>query len=159
MTTQEVVTAISPATILEFYKKQAHADMYGGSFTGGYITDTGSGFSAYRRKGGMRTGCSRSGGNVTGGNVTGGNVTGGMKRSYDTIVSPEMKVEHFINATRTPGHVSFPILLDRSAAVNPEQNPYLYPFATSFNDTAREDAEARNRHFTLWKAATMSQYK
>jgi len=149
MTTQEVVTAISPATIWEFYKKQAHADMYGGSFTGGYITDTGSGFSAYRRKGGMRTGCSRSGGNVT----------GGMKKAYDTIVSPEMKVEHFINATRTPGQVSFPLLLDRSAAANPEQNPYLYPFATSFNDTAREDAEARNRHFTLWKAATMSLYK
>jgi hypothetical protein len=153
MTTQEVVTAISPATIWEFYKKQAHADMYGGSSTGGYITDTGSGFSAYSRKGGRR-GCS-----LSGGNVTGGNVTGGMKRSYDTIVSPEMKVEHFINATRTPGQVSFPVLLDRSAAANPEQNPYLYPFATSFNDTAREDAEARNRHFTLWKAATMSLYK
>jgi len=154
MTTQEVVTAISPATIWEFYKKQAHADMYGGSYTGGYITNTGSGFSSYRRKGGMRTGCS-----VSGGNVTGGNVTGGMKRSYDTLVSPEMKVEHYINATRTPGSVAFPVVFDRSAAANPEQNPYLYPFATSFNDTAREDAEARNRHFTLWKAATMSLYK
>ena len=153
MTTQEVVTAISPAAIWEFYKKQAHADMYGGSFTGGYITDTGSGFSSYRRKGGMR-GCS-----VSGGNVTGGNVTGGTKKAFDTIVSPEMKVEHFINATRTPGHVSFPVLLDRSAAANPEQNPYLYPFAASFNDTAREDAEARDRHFTLWKAATLSLYK
>ena len=153
MTTQEVVTAISPATIWEFYKKQAHADMYGGSSTGGYMTNTGSGVPVYSRNGVMR-GCSRSGGNVTGGNVT-----GGMKRSYDTIVSPEMKVEHFINATRTPGSVSFPVLLDRSAAANPEQNPYLYPFATSFNDTAREDAEARNRHFTLWKAATMSLYK
>ena len=156
MTTQEVVTAISPAAIWEFYKRQAHADMYGGSYTGGYVTDIGSGFSSYRRKGGMR-GCS--GGNVTGGNVTGGNVTGGMKKAFDTIVSPEMKVEHYINSTRTPGAVSFPLLLDRSAAANPEQNPYLYPFATSFNDTAREDAEARARHFTLWKAATMSLYK
>lgn len=140
MTTQEVVTAISPATIWEFYKKQAHADMYGGSSVyGGYVTNIG---------------CGR-----TGGNVTGGNVTGGMKRSFDTMISPEMKVENYINSTRTPGAVSFPLLLDRSAIANPEQNPYLYPFATSFNDTAREDAEARNRHFTLWKAATMSLYK
>jgi len=144
MTTQEVVTAISPATIWEFYKRQAHADMYGGSTTGGYVTSVGCGFSPYGRRGG---------------NVTGGNVTGGMKKAFDTIVSPEMKVEHFINATRTPGQVSFPLLLDRSAAANPEQNPYLYPFATSFNDTAREDAEARDRHFTLWKAATLSLYK
>ena len=149
MTTQEVVTAISPAAIWELYKKQAHADMYGGSsiggYRGGYITNTGCGAKMYGRDGHGRSPMAA--------------VTGGMKRSYDQIISPEMKVEHLINMTRTPGHVSFPVLLDRSAAANPEQNPYLYPFATSFNDTAKEDAEARNRHFTLWKAATMSLYK
>lgn len=145
MTTQEVVTAISPAAIWELYKKQAHADMYGGSSTGGYITNTGCGAKMYGRDGHGRSPMAA--------------VTGGMKRSFDQIISPEMKVEHLINMTRTPGQISFPLLLDRSAAANPEQNPYLYPFATSFNDTAREDAEARNRHFTLWKAATMSLYK
>ena len=157
MTTQEVMTAISPAAIWEFYKRQAHADMYGGSsiggYRGGYITNTGCGFSAYSRKGGKMYGRDGHGRSPMAA------VTGGMKRSHDQIISPEMKVEHLINVTRTPGHVSFPLLLDRSAAANPEQNPYLYPFATSFNDSAKEDAEAHARHFMLWKAATMSLYK